>query len=87
MREDFIHNIPVVYPETSSSSLSLTKKSFFTAEMPREAEPSANEKAFVLQALQEGIRLDGRAFDQYRTLELNFGDEHGVADVSLGKTR
>ncbi|SPO02808.1 probable rRNA processing protein [Cephalotrichum gorgonifer] len=55
--------------------------------MPREAEPSLNEKAFVLQALEDKKRLDGRAFDEYRSLELTFGDEHGVADVKLGKTR
>lgn len=55
--------------------------------MPREAEPSQNEKAFVLQALEEKKRLDGREFDEYRPLELTFGDEHGVADVKLGKTR
>ncbi|KAK3340727.1 ribosomal protein S5 domain 2-type protein [Neurospora tetraspora] len=56
--------------------------------MPREAEPSANEKAFLLKALQdEQIRLDGREFDQYRPLELTFGDEYGVANVSLGKTK
>ncbi|KAI1096521.1 ribosomal protein S5 domain 2-like protein [Rostrohypoxylon terebratum] len=55
--------------------------------MPREAEPSLNERAFVVQALQEGLRIDGRAFDQYRNLELKFGDQYGVADVTLGKTR
>ncbi|KAL2256181.1 hypothetical protein VTK26DRAFT_2062 [Humicola hyalothermophila] len=55
--------------------------------MPREAEASLNEKQFVLQALQENLRLDGREFDQYRPLELTFGDQYGVADVTLGKTR
>ena len=55
--------------------------------MPREAEPSLNEKAFVTQALQENLRTDGRAFDQFRPLELTFGDDYGVADVKLGKTR
>ncbi|KAI1501229.1 ribosomal protein S5 domain 2-type protein [Biscogniauxia marginata] len=55
--------------------------------MPREAEPSLNERAFVLQALQEGLRVDGRAFDQFRKLDLKFGDQYGVADVTLGKTR
>ncbi|KAM7221441.1 exoribonuclease [Rhypophila decipiens] len=55
--------------------------------MPREAEPSLNEKTFVLQALQEKLRLDGREFDQYRPLELTFGEEYGVAEVSLGKTK
>jgi len=55
--------------------------------MPREAEPSLNEKNFIIEALQENLRLDGRDFDQYRSLELTFGDEYGVAEVRLGKTR
>ncbi len=55
--------------------------------MPREAEPSLNEKNFLLEALQENLRLDGRGFTDYRPLELGFGDEHGVAEVRLGKTR
>jgi exosome complex RNA-binding protein Rrp42 (RNase PH superfamily) len=55
--------------------------------MPREVEPSLNEKKFFAKALQENIRLDGRPFDQYRALELEFGPELGVADVRLGKTR
>ena len=55
--------------------------------MPREVEPSLNERQFFAKALQEDIRLDGRSFDQYRALELDFGDELGVVDVRLGKTR
>ncbi|KAH8909795.1 hypothetical protein BR93DRAFT_419749 [Coniochaeta sp. PMI_546] len=55
--------------------------------MPREAEPSLNEKQFVLQALKENLRQDGREFDVYRPLDLTFGDEYGHADVKLGKTR
>lgn len=55
--------------------------------MPREAEISINEREFIKQALQEQIRLDGRAFDAFRPLELTFGEEYGVADVQLGKTR
>lgn len=55
--------------------------------MPREAEPSLNEKQFVLQALQDNLRLDGREFDQYRALDLTFGEEYGVANVALGKTK
>lgn len=45
------------------------------------------ERQFFAKALQENIRFDGRAFDQYRPLELEFGDELGVVDVRLGKTR
>ena len=55
--------------------------------MPREAEISLNERDFIKQALQEQIRLDNRAFDAFRKLELTFGEEYGVADVQLGKTR
>ncbi|KAI1819602.1 ribosomal protein S5 domain 2-type protein [Xylaria intraflava] len=55
--------------------------------MPREAEPSLVERGFVIRALQEGLRVDGRAFDQFRKLDLRFGDQYGVAEVSLGKTR
>lgn len=55
--------------------------------MPREVEPSVNERAFLLQALQENIRLDGRALDAYRRLDVSFGDDYGAADVRLGKTR
>jgi exosome complex component RRP45 len=55
--------------------------------MPREAEPSLSERAFVLQALEEGLRLDNRKFEQFRSFGLTFGDEYGVADVKFGKTR
>lgn len=55
--------------------------------MPREAEPSVNEKAFVLEALQDKIRIDGRNLDEFRKLDLSFGDDFGVAHVSLGNTR
>jgi exosome complex component RRP45 len=55
--------------------------------MPKEAEPSQNEKSFVLKALQESIRTDNRPLDQIRDFSLTFGDEYGIADVRLGKTR
>ena len=55
--------------------------------MPREADPSTNEQAFVLSALRENLRLDSREFDQFRPISLVFGDEYGTADVRLGKTR
>jgi exosome complex component RRP45 len=55
--------------------------------MPREAELSNNERDFILAALRQNIRLDGRASDAYRNIELSFGDEYGLVDVKLGKTR
>lgn len=55
--------------------------------MPRAAELSLNEREFILQALRRDLRVDNRGFDEYRPLELTFGDEYGVADVQLGKTR
>uniref|UniRef100_A0A8H7K5A0 Exosome complex component RRP45 n=1 Tax=Bionectria ochroleuca TaxID=29856 RepID=A0A8H7K5A0_BIOOC len=55
--------------------------------MPREAEPSLNERNFVSRALEEGLRVDGRKFDQCRPVSLNFGDEFGVAEVQFGKTK
>ena len=55
--------------------------------MPKELEPSNNEKSFILEALSEGIRLDEREFDAFRDLELEFGKDYGLADVRLGKTR
>jgi exosome complex component RRP45 len=55
--------------------------------MPREPDPSTNERDFILAALKENIRLDGRDFDAYRPISLDFGDEYGTADVRIGKTR
>jgi exosome complex component RRP45 len=55
-------------------------------QMPREVEPSLDEKQFILRALQENLRIDGRTFDQFRELDLTFGDEYGVTNIKLGKT-
>lgn len=55
--------------------------------MPREVELSLNEQTFILDALREDTRLDGRSLDAFRDMELAFGDEYGAADVRLGKTR
>lgn len=55
--------------------------------MPRDAEPSLSERTFVTQALEDGLRLDGRKFEQFRSFGLSFGEEYGVADVKFGKTR
>lgn len=48
---------------------------------------SSQERQLLLDGLREGIRLDGRALDQLRDLEISFGDDYGSVDVKLGKTR
>lgn len=55
--------------------------------MPRDAELSVNEREFIRRALSEQQRLDGRGLEDYREIRLTFGQEHGVAHVSIGKTR
>lgn len=55
--------------------------------MPRAADLPLNDREFILQALRQSLRVDNRALDEYRPLELTLGDEYGVADVQLGKTR
>lgn len=55
--------------------------------MPRQADISNVEKTFILEALTQNLRLDGRKFDQYRGIQLDFGEQYGTATVSVGKTR
>lgn len=64
-----------------------SQKSTLLFAMPREAEPSLPERTFTVQAIQDGLRLDGRKLDQFRPLELSFGEEYGMVEVKLGKTR
>ncbi|XP_050303583.1 exosome complex component RRP45 [Anthonomus grandis grandis] len=45
------------------------------------------EKQFLLKNLTEWRRLDGRAFDEFRNLQIEFGKDWGCCYVSLGKTR
>jgi hypothetical protein len=81
---------PPHFQSPQRASTTPTASTYFDlarGKMPREAEISVNEREFIKQALQEQIRLDGRAFDAFRKLELTFGQEYGVADVQLGKTR
>ncbi|KAF9962088.1 hypothetical protein BGZ72_010694 [Mortierella alpina] len=53
----------------------------------KEADPSTNEREFLLQALKEGARIDGRKFYDFRTLRLAFGSDYGAVEVQLGNTR
>lgn len=55
--------------------------------MNKEAPLSIAESDFILNALREDVRLDGRQADQLRPLNVSFGDEYGHVKVQLGKTR
>lgn len=48
---------------------------------------SVNEQLFILDALRQNIRVDGRKLYDMRTLEISFGHSRGHAEVSLGNTR
>nr|ACO11276.1 Exosome complex exonuclease RRP45 [Caligus rogercresseyi] len=45
------------------------------------------ERSFILAALQEGKRLDGRKLDERRDINIHLGREWGTAEVRLGDTR
>ncbi|KAK9758980.1 3prime exoribonuclease family, domain 1 [Popillia japonica] len=45
------------------------------------------EKKFIKKALSEWNRLDGRAFEEFRELKIEFGKDWGCCTVSLGDTR
>ena len=53
----------------------------------RPPSPSIAEKEFVVEALKQGLRLDGRAALEMRQPTLTFGQDLGWVDCSLGKTR
>lgn len=55
--------------------------------MPRAANISNVERSFILEALQQGVRLDGRGLSDGRKVEIAFGDEYGIVTVRLGRTR
>ncbi|GAB5593540.1 3'-5'-exoribonuclease [Umbelopsis nana] len=55
--------------------------------MVREADPSLNEKQFVLNALKEGLRVDGRRPYDFRSLQISFLKDFGHVQVQLGRTR
>lgn len=55
--------------------------------MPRPVSPSIPEKEFLISALQESLRLDGRATTASREPQITFGPELGWVEVAMGKTR
>ncbi|EMR11794.1 hypothetical protein PNEG_00220 [Pneumocystis murina B123] len=55
--------------------------------MKKDIDMSLNERQFILEALNNNLRLDGRDFDIWRDLSLIFGNNYGQVEISLGKTR
>lgn len=55
--------------------------------MSREAALSVAEREFIFEALRQDTRLDGRQPDQFRPLNVSFGEEYGHVKLQLGKTR
>lgn len=55
--------------------------------MPRPVSPSIPEKEFLVSALQQSLRLDGRAMTALREPRLTFGPELGWVECAMGKTR
>lgn len=53
----------------------------------RETPLSNCEKTFLLRAIEEKKRLDGRQTYDYRNIKITFGTDYGCCTVSLGKTR
>lgn len=63
------------YPDSSSE------------EMSKETALSVAERDFVLEALLQNVRLDGRDTNSFRPLSISFGEEYGHVKVKLGQTR
>ena len=56
--------------------------------MGKVEEPSLNEREFVLEALRQGKRVDGRDMLDYRSIRIHLSPTQvGVVEVELGKTR
>jgi exosome complex component RRP45 len=48
---------------------------------------STNEEAFILRALEKGVRLDGRRLLEVRPVAIEFGAVAGTCEVRLGQTK
>lgn len=55
--------------------------------MSKETPLSVAEREFILDALLQDIRLDGRNADAFRPLSVAFGEDYGHVNVQLGQTR
>ncbi|XP_049848526.1 uncharacterized protein LOC126315317 [Schistocerca gregaria] len=57
------------------------------AESQRDDLVSSNEKQFIINAINEERRIDGRGIFDYRALKISFGSKWGSVQVQLGQTR
>ncbi|KOH01107.1 exosome non-catalytic core subunit RRP45 [Saccharomyces eubayanus] len=55
--------------------------------MAKDIELSESESKFILEALRQNYRLDGRSFDQFRDVKIKFGKEYGDVSVEMGNTK
>lgn len=55
--------------------------------MSREPPLSVIENGFILKAVDDGWRLDLRGLNEYRPVNISFGEEYGNVQVVLGKTK
>ena len=53
----------------------------------RPPSPSIPEREFLLNAIDQSLRLDGRGLWQARAPILTFGPELGWVECAMGKTR
>lgn len=82
-----LQNAEKIPGESARSVLTPSPGLSLPAIMNKEAPLSIAERDFILDALREDVRLDGRKADQLRPLNLSFGEEYGHVKVQLGKTR
>lgn len=75
------------WPKKESNSDPRAGASRPPSTMSKEAQLSIAERDFILEALRENVRLDGRQPDDYRPLDLSFGEEYGHVKLQLGKTK
>lgn len=54
--------------------------------MAKDIEISTSEATFIVEALRQKQRLDGRRLDQFRDVQIEFGKEYGDVTVRMGKT-
>ncbi|EOR00241.1 hypothetical protein E3P92_02933 [Wallemia ichthyophaga] len=55
--------------------------------MPRKLEVNVNNKEFIINALKDNKRLDGRSLLEARRLELEYGEGLGSVTVKLGESK